>query len=146
MKLGYKIIIALLVAGAFFYLKSVRDHKLERFEQKVKKLITDIRHRDYFAFQQELLPELTKRVSIESIQRFMEPLKIKRDVKVELASVKEQNSTSSVAGYIYSQTLKLPYNMVFKEHNRSRLLLLSISIGNSTLQKDEEEFPIIQKR
>lgn len=145
MKLGYKIIIVLLIIIAFFYIRARQKHELARFETKVKKLVTDIRHRDYFEFHQELAPKLTQEVSIESIQKFMAPLKIERDSTIEIIKLKEQNSSYYLDGKINSKKIMLPFKMVFCEDNHSRLLLLNTKVGNSTLQLEKEVFPLQSK-
>ena len=145
MKLGYKIIIALLIVAAIFYIRSIRNQKLERFEQKAQKLMTDIRHRDYFSFQEELAPELRQSVSIEGIQKFMDPLKIERGANVAVTKIEEQNSTHHIQGTLHSKKAEIPFEMLFHEDNSSRLLLLSTKVGNSTLESEGSVFPFTQK-
>ena len=145
MKLGYKIIIALLIVAAIFYIRYIQNQKLERFEAKAQKLITDIRHRDYFSFQEELAPELTQSVSIEGIQKFMAPLKIERGANVAVAKIEKQNSTHRIEGAIHLKKAEIPFEMLFHEDNSSRLLLLSAKVGNSTLESEGSVFPFTKK-
>ena len=145
MKLGYKIVIAVVVVVAIFSIRYMQKQELARFEQKVEKLATDIRHRDYFSFQQELAPELTQHVSIEGIQKFMEPLKIERGVDVAVTKIEEHNSTHYIEGTLHSKKVKIPFEMVFDEDNSSRLLLLSTKVGNSTLELEGSVFPFTKK-
>ncbi len=143
MKLGYKIIIFIfIIVGLITYFRSGQKSKELRFKKKVEKIVTDIRHRDYFSFQQELLPQLTKSVSIESIKKFMEPLKIERSAKIELRAIEDRNNSHHISGEIDSKKIKIPFEINFVEDSNRTLFLISSQIGNSTLKGEGSVFPL----
>ena len=143
MKLGYKIIILIfIIVGLILYFSNGQRQEELRFKRKIEKIVTNIRHRDYFSFQQELLPKLTKSISIESINKFMDPLKIERNSKIELKAIEEKNNTYHISGNVDSNKLKIPFDIYFVEDNNSTIFLINSKIGNSTLEGEGSVFPL----
>jgi len=141
LKLGYKIvIIALIVAVGFFYFQGVKSKREERYITKVNSIITNIRHRDYFAFHKELLPELAQKVSIERIQEYMKHFAIERDVQFHINDISKKSDIITLNGELESKKSSIPLEMIFQEKNNT-LYLISPNIANQTIEGVDLEFP-----
>ncbi len=141
MKLGYKIIIIVLITSVgFFYYQRVKSKKEERYITKVNSIITNIRHRDYFAFHKEFLPELAQKVSIERIQEYMKHFSIERDVQFHLNDILQKSDIITLNGELESKKSNVPLEMTFQEKNNT-LYLISPNIANQTIEGVDLEFP-----
>ncbi|HHH20511.1 MAG TPA: hypothetical protein ENK87_01165 [Nitratifractor sp.] len=146
MKLGYKIIIALLlIVAIILYSKGSVKKEQERYIKRVSSLLTDIRRRDYFAFHNELLPQRAQQVSIEKVAEFMGGISIKKSSQIELKSIEENNNSYKINGIVVSKESSIPFEMQFKESNNT-LLLEQTKVGNSSLEDDKGLFPMDGKK
>lgn len=146
MKLGYKIIISLiLIVAIVLYSKGSAKKEQERYIKRISSLLTDIRRRDYFAFHNELLPQRAQKVSIEKVAEFMGDISIEKSSRIELKSIEENNSSFKINGIVISKESSIPFEMQFKESNNT-LLLEQTRVGNSSLEDDKGLFPIDNKK
>ncbi|HGZ70361.1 MAG TPA: hypothetical protein ENK74_03100, partial [Nitratifractor sp.] len=121
MKLGYKIIISLLlIVAIILYSKGSVKKEQERYIKRVSSLLTDIRRRDYFAFHNELLPQRAQQVSIEKVAEFMGDNSMKKSSQIELKSIEENNNSYKINGIFVTKESSIPFEMQFKESNNTR--------------------------
>ncbi len=142
MKLGYKIIITIIVLwSGYKYFHNTNKEKLF-YENEVNKIVTDLRHQDYFAIQKRLTPKNSKNISIEDIKLFISDFNLSKKAKFSLDSIDKDNNITTVIGSLLDGNRKSMVKINFKDINNTPYIY-SQQFGNKTLQIPKTSFPIL---
>ena len=143
LKPGYIIIFIIL---AFVVYKKFFDHSKEiaYYTKNINSILEDIRHQDYFKFQNRLEKSLQQSISIESLQNYMEAINLKRGAKFIFKDYKKRKNLITVDGIVVNKGKKLNFKTIFIDCNGT-LLIKSQKIGKEELKVNNPSFPIICK-
>ncbi len=138
-KKGY--IILLLIAIIWYGIHKYHQHqKFKEVEQKTHKIFTLIAKQDISLIQDLLDNNLSQFISFDKIMQFCESLNYQ---KIKVERYKEKNNTLKIEGKIFENNASLPFTLVLKENNTTKIK--QFQVGNNSLTKIDFSFPIVAK-
>ena len=139
-KPGYIIllVIGLVIAYKYFFDNS---KEINFYKQEVGKILTDLKHEDYFALQNRLSNNLKKSVSIDDIKQYIESINLGREYKFVLSNYDKKENRVVVSGTLIYKNSEKPLQVTYKDNNGT-LLIESQNIGNSFLKPKSFKFPM----